>query len=96
MKKYFLCLIVALMISGCAAPAFEPPVAAELEDLPEPVTEWTVTDGITIRLMNKEFPVGVEQNGKAPVMPFLQPRPKAGVIVVVPRNRQYAVSGLQV
>ena len=61
MKKYFLCLIVVLMISGCAAPVFESPVAAELEDLPEPVTEWTVTDGITIRLMNKEFPVGVEQ-----------------------------------
>ena len=61
MKKYLLCLIVALMISGCAAPAFEPPVVAAPADLPEPVTEWTVTDGITIRLMNKEFPVGVEQ-----------------------------------
>ena len=49
MKKYLLCLIVALMISGCAAPAFEPPVVAAPADLPEPVTEWTVTDGITIR-----------------------------------------------
>lgn len=31
------------------------------EPLPEPVNKWTVTEGITLRLMNSEFPEGVER-----------------------------------
>jgi len=66
--------VTAVLFCACAAPAEEQPVQAKsvsicgtgtpepiAEPLPAPVNEWTVTKGITLRLMNSEFPEGVER-----------------------------------
>lgn len=44
-------------LPACWFAIWESPAAT----LPEPVNEWTVTEGITLRLMNSEFPEGVER-----------------------------------
>ncbi len=68
LSMVFIMAVAAALFCGCAAQSENRPVQGgsggtpePTITLPEPVNEWTVTEGITLRLMNSEFPEGVER-----------------------------------
>lgn len=73
MKRIIMALTALLLLSACTAPAEKDPpadggvpapaapVRPAAGGEPEPVSAWTVTDGITFSLLQETYPVGTER-----------------------------------